>query len=323
MSEAQARRGFHPYRLRHFIVKALEPKNDVVIYGGVRAGHGKIRVKPDETRGARRLSYWIHNLPIGWMGLVYFGLAYLVAAIIYIFVIFYARRAHVHARVVSAGMLSPAGTLFALFVVFTAAQVWNDNDSANSAVAQEASSLRSVVLLAASFPGEPESQLTALVHENIQEAANVEWPMMAHQNATLNIVPRELDKALLLALSLKPSGQGQEIAQREMVSQLESALEARRQRILISRSSVSAVKWACLAIEAICVLLIVALVHCENRVAAAFSMALFATGAAACFFLIGAYDRAFVGKLAVSPAPLLQVMPETTRLSLEANQPRN
>lgn len=257
------------------------------------------------------------------MAVFYFGLAYLVAAAIYVFVIFFARKAHVHARVVAAGMLSPAGTLFALFVVFTAAQVWNDNDRASSSVAQEASSLRGVVLFAAAFPGEPESRLKALVHDNIQEAANGEWPMMAHETATLSIVPHELAEALHLALSLKPGDQGQEIAQREIVSQLESAFEARRQRILISRSSVSPVKWTCLAIEAICVLLLVALVHCGDRIAAMFSMALFATGAAGCFFLIGAYDRPFVGKLAVPPAPLLQVIPETMRLPLDANQPRN
>jgi hypothetical protein len=269
------------------------------------------------------LIFWIHNLPMGWMAVVYFGLAYLSAAIIYLLVIIFARKAHVHARVVSAGMLSPAGTLFALFVVFTAAQVWNDNDRANSAVDQEASSLRAVVILAAAFPGEPESQLKALVHNHIQKVANEEWPMMEHETATLDIVPHELSEALRLALSLKPDSQGQEIAQREMVSQLESALDARRQRILISRSSVSAVKWTCLTIEAICVLIIVALVHCENRVAAIFSMALFGTGAAACFFLIGAYDRPFVGELAIGPGPLLHVMPQATRLPLDANQPQN
>src|SRR5216684_938019 len=40
-----------------------------------------------------------------------------------------------------------------LFVAFTAAQVWNDNDRANMAVSREASAPRAVVVLAASFPG--------------------------------------------------------------------------------------------------------------------------------------------------------------------------
>jgi hypothetical protein len=257
------------------------------------------------------------------MAVIFFGLAYLLSGAVYVLVIFFARRMHVHARLVSAGMLSPAGTLFALFVVFTAAQVWNDNDRATSAVAQEASSLRAVVLLAAAFPGEPERQLKTLVHDDIQKAANEEWPMMAHRAATLHIVPRELAEALELALSLKPTGQGQEIAQREIVSQLESALESRRQRILISHASVSAVKWSCLVIEATCVLVLVGLVHCESRVAALFSMTLFATGAAACFFLIGAYDRPFVGNLEIRPTPLLQVMPETADLPGDPNRTRN
>jgi hypothetical protein len=46
-----------------------------------------------------------------------------------------------------------------------------------------------------------------------------------------------------------------------------------------------------LAIEAICVLIAIALSHGDMRAAALGAMGLFATGAAACFLLIGAYDR--------------------------------
>ena len=77
--------------------------------------------------------------------------------------------------------------------------------------------------------------------------------MMARQTATLQIVPRNLVKALQLTLALTPGSKGQEAAQRETVVALESALDARRERIVVSRSSVSLVKWACLTIQAICV----------------------------------------------------------------------
>jgi hypothetical protein len=132
---------------------------------------------------------------------------------------------------------------------------------------------------------------------------------MAHQTATLEIAPRQLTQALELALTLTPSTQGQEIAQREMVVALESALDARRQRILISHSSISLVKWACLVIQAICVLIAIALAHLGSRSGAIIAMGLFATGAAACLLLIGAYDRPFTGQISVRPDPLLQVMP--------------
>ena len=144
--------------------------------------------------------------------------------------------------------------------------------------------------------------------------------MMAHRSETLNIVPQSLASALQYALTLKPNGQGQEIAQRQLAAALEAALDARRQRILVSRSAVSSVKWSCLAIEAVCVLFVVALVHCDNRIAAILSMTIFATGAAACFLVIAAYDRPFIGKLSVGPEPLLQVMPEVSRPPVISHQ---
>src|SRR5262249_34900341 len=137
-----------------------------------------------------------------------------------------------------------------------------------------------------------------------------EWPMMAHQTATLEIVPRNLVEALQITLALTPSSQGQEIAQREMAVALESALDGRRQRILVSRSWVGLLKGISLLLQATCVLIAVGLSHGAKRSAAVVAMGLFATGAAACFLLIGAYDRPFT--LSIRPDPLLQVMPETS-----------
>ena len=111
---------------------------------------------------------------------------------------------------------------FALFVVFTAAQVWNDNARATASVAQEASALKSVLVLSAAFPEESQGRLQTLIHSHIEEVATKEWPMMAHQSATLQFAPPNLVKALQLTLALTPSSQGQEIAQREVVVALES-----------------------------------------------------------------------------------------------------
>ena len=93
-----------------------------------------------------------------------------------------------------------------------------------------------------------------------------------------------------------------------IVTDLEAALDARRERILISRSQVGLVKWSCLLVQAICALFAIALVHSDNRLTAAIAMGVFATGVAASVLLIAAYDRPFVGQLAVGSEPLLQVM---------------
>jgi hypothetical protein len=265
------------------------------------------------------MSDWLHSLPLGWMVVVFFGCAYLSAAVIYIVIVEFAHGVWLRgSTTISSGMLSPLCTLFAFFVVFTAAEVWHDNDRAITAVDQEASALRAVLILAADFPEESRGRLETLVHSHIEEAATKEWPMMARRTAALEIAPRQLAKALQFTLALTPSNQGQGIAQREMVVALESALDARRQRILISQSSVGLVKWACLVIQAVCVLIAIALTHGHKRSAAIMAMGLFATGAAACLLLIGAYDRPF--KLSIRPDPLLQVMPQASGPPLGVDQ---
>jgi hypothetical protein len=90
---------------------------------------------------------------------------------------------------------------------------------------------------------------------------------------------------------------------------LENAADARRQRILVSRSEVHAVKWLCLILQAICALVATAMVHSDNRLASAVTLAMFATGVAASILLIASHDRPFTGDISVGPDPLVQVMP--------------
>jgi hypothetical protein len=257
------------------------------------------------------MSDWLHDLPVVWMALLIFGFTYFVAALIYAVVALLAVGERARSfKAISPGMLPPLGILFGLFVAFTAAQVWNDSDRANAAVNREASALRSVVLLAAAFPGEPEARVRALVHGYIEQATTQEWPMMARQTATLRFTPRPLAEVLQLTLALTPGSQGQQIAQREIVTAVENALDARRQRIIISHSQVNWVKWSCLLVQAACALIAVALVHSGDRLASTITMGMLASGVAACVLLIASHDRPFTGQISVRPDPLLQVMPE-------------
>ena len=257
------------------------------------------------------MSGWLHTLPVVWMTLIVFGATYLVAFILHQGVATLSASSAARSfKALSPGMLPPLGIIFGLFVAFTAAQVWSDSDHANAAVNREASALRSVVVLASSFPGEPETRLRTLVRRYIEETTSQEWPLMAEGLATLSVRPPALNEALRTTLALTPTSPGQEIAQREIARWLEDALEARRQRILVSHAQVNPTKWACLILQAVCALLAIAVVHSDNRLASAIALGTFATGVAASVLLILAHDRPFTGEIAVSAEPLLQVMPD-------------
>jgi hypothetical protein len=281
---------------------------------------------------------WLHALPIGWQAAVVFGSTYLITALIYSVVqrLAVGERAKAF-KAVSPGMLPPLGILFGLFVAFIASQVWNDHDKANTAVNREASALSKVIYLAGSFPGDTETRLRELLRRHLDEVLNVEWPIMDGRtvsekgtvpfsppgtgksgqsptvsDSSLRVTPHDLAEAMQLTLSVKTHSEGQITAQREILAALEDALEARRQRIIVSHAQVHGVKWACLLIQAACTLIAIALVHSDNRRGSAIALAIFSTGVAVSIFLVAAHDRPFGGAIGVKSALLAHVLPEET-----------
>ena len=61
------------------------------------------------------------------------------------------------------------------------------------------------MVLAASFSGDTEAHMRAIIRDYIEEATTHEWPMMAQHTVTLRVTPRSLAEALQLTLALTPS----------------------------------------------------------------------------------------------------------------------
>ena len=268
-----------------------------------------ISILSEGTRRGSTMSDWLLNLPVLWMAVVVFAATYLLAASVYWVVTRLAVNDRARAfKAVSPGMLPPLGILFALLVGFIAVEVWNNFDKAKVAVAAEASALRAVVLLAGTFPEEQKTRIYALIDRHIEVAVNEGWPAMARHRLTLSTLPTALIEALHDTLTLKPADDSQRIAQTEMVKAIHAAADARRQRIVVSQSAVGRVKWAGILLQGLCMLVAIAMVHSDNRLACAIAMTLFATGIALSLLLIAAYSRPFTGEISVGPDLLKQVI---------------
>jgi Protein of unknown function (DUF4239) len=209
---------------------------------------------------------WFLNLPMLWMALIVFVAIFLVTGGVYLVVTRLAETEWARAfKAVSPGVLPVLGVLFALLVGFIAVEVWSTFDKAKTAVTTEASALRAVVLLARNFSDEQRTRIDALINRHIEVAIQQEWPEMAHRQATLSPLPTHLLEALHAAFALRPADDSQRAAQPEMIRALRSALDARRQRIVISESSVGAVKWVAILFQAFCTLVAIAMVHADNH----------------------------------------------------------
>lgn len=258
------------------------------------------------------MSEWFHDLPVAWIAVVVLVAIALPLAAIYAIVMRLARGGRGEAmRSVSPGLLPPLGIVFALMVGFLAAGVWSDSDKARDAVSTEASALRSVVLLSDQLPAATRTRMRVLVGRHIEDAVHREWPAMARQDADLAAVPAPLVRAQDLVLTFKPRDPGEVDAQRQLVASLETALDARRQRIIISDSRVNAVKWLGLLALATVMLIAIACVHSANRRAALLAMSLFATSVVVVVVMLVAQDEPFTRHLGQKPDLLEQVIPET------------
>lgn len=253
---------------------------------------------------------WLYHLPVVWMALVVYLATAFVAGAIYVGVLALATGDRAQAfKAVLPAVLTPLAVVFGLLVGFLAAQVWSEADRASAAVIREASALRTIVVLAGSFPKEPEARIRAFVRRHIQEAVSQEWPAMARQRATLTMLRTSDAEALQVILSLVPESDAQAFAKREMAAALQSALDARRQRIDISRSTINWVKWTGVMLPALLILLTIAILHSDNRKAGAIALAIYSISLAACVVLIASHNRPFTGEISVGPDLLLQVMP--------------
>src|SRR5262245_52704365 len=79
----------------------------------------------------------------------------------------------------------------------------------------------------------------------------------------------------------------------EIIDALQKALDACRQRIVISQTTVSLVRWFGLLVTGLCVMIGIAFAHLDNRRNCRIALALFATGMAASMFIIASHSRPF------------------------------
>jgi hypothetical protein len=134
-----------------------------------------------------------------------------------------------------------------------------------------------------------------------------EFPAMADRSEDL-MAKRP---ALLELIEVNGPLQGRDPSQEMAIAAVNDALEARHERILISQRSLGTLKIAVVVCLAFMVLIVLAVVHFQNRKAQRVAVFLFAAAAAVSTFVVVIYDQPFShGGYVVAPEPLLEVMPQ-------------
>jgi hypothetical protein len=102
----------------------------------------------------------------------------------------------------------------------------------------------------------------------------------------------------------------QQLAQQRALVAIEQALEARRNRALLSQAEIAPIQWAVILVLATLILVTIAFVHIDRRWAMGITLFIFSTALAICLVLLVVYDRPFgAGGFTVRPAVLRAVVP--------------
>jgi hypothetical protein len=203
---------------------------------------------------------WVEEQPSGIIALIVFGFSYGMAIVVFAATaILSRRRISQDLRAITPSILSPLGTMAGLLIAFLAVRVWANLDHAVAAMADEASSIREAVLLADLLPTDKRAVIRDGVETYLHFVDARDWPAMTSGTASLREVPPGLTDAMSAVLSFAPTTPGLDLAQQRAVIALEHALEARRQRILLSEAAIAPIQWlVCLTVQAL-ILITVAL----------------------------------------------------------------
>ena len=189
-----------------------------------------------------------------------------------------------------------------------AAREWSNVDHANSHVTQEANAIREAILLADALPGSLGDAVRGGFGEYLRYVEAEEWPAMTAGRATLRTSPPGVADTLAALLSFEPGKPTEQFAQQNAVVAVKHALEARQNRIMLSRVVISSVQWAVILTLDVLVLLTIAMVHIDRRVTTAVNLFVFSTAMAACLVLFMANDRPFAaGGITLEPGALREV----------------
>ncbi len=208
---------------------------------------------------------WIESQPTAEIAVVVFGFCYGLAAVVFIAATWASSRPFAGAlKATSPGMLTPLSLIAGLLIVFLAARVWSNLDRANTYIAQEASTIREAVLLADALPADERTKLQAAIQTYVRFVVTEDFPTMADDHASLR-QPPALTDALDTLLAFVPAGAGQQLAQQRAMVAVEQAMEARRNRILLSRTAIEPIQWLVVVVMDALILLTIAMVHVDRR----------------------------------------------------------
>ena len=192
-------------------------------------------------------------------------------------------------------------TIFGFILAFVTISVWQNYNTVNDRVLQEAHRLYNLYRTINAYPAEVKDIGKGQLKRYAAEVINTEWPLLTQGQFDVTVF-KEFNAIESLIVNFKPHTFGELSAQQEMLRQLSEYRELRRVRIENAKSFIDPPLWAALFISAELLILFSVLFKTHNIRMHAVMTSIVGASLGIIFFLLVLYNNPFLGPNAIQPA---------------------
>ena len=247
--------------------------------------------------------FWLESQPVAVIVVVGYALCFSMAAATFIVGwLLSGTRFADDLSFITPSLLTPLGVILGLLLVFLSSRVWTNVDRASVAATQEATAVQELRRAADDLPPAVADQIRDGARAYLEWVRQEDWPSMMSGNGSLRSRLPGLADATKALADYNATISGQRSVQDNALAAVGKVRDARRARILQSRSFIGRGQWVVVLALYFHVLLSIAIIHVKRRVSMAVALWMFSSAFAICFVLLLVYDRPFrSGGLTVDP----------------------
>lgn len=199
------------------------------------------------------------------------------------------------------------GVVYGVLLAFAVILVWEQFEDARATAESEANEIGDVYHLAIGLSEPARGQIQEAVLAYAEVVRHEEWPEMARKQESA-AAWRALARVWAPVWQLTPNGPREEAIYAELVARLDELNDARRMRLLASRTSVPPLIWGVLIGGGVVTVLFTYFFGLKNPRAQLAMTAMYVASIGFVLFLIAATDHPFAGAVSIQPEALEMVL---------------
>lgn len=253
------------------------------------------------------LLLWLYEIPTFWLGVIIVGIFLILSLAGLRLTRPWARR-HCNAYNDLANYyIAAVGVFYALLVGLIAVATWEDYTDVESIVSSEAVTIADLYRDMEGYPPELRTDLRERLRLYVHHVIDEEWPAQQRGVEPKTHIRGVTELSQRLA-TFEPQTPGQQILHAECLSQFNSFLTARRQRLEAVDSGLPGVMWAVMLIGAAITIGMTYFLWTDNLKVHSLLTASFAAIVGLVIFLILVLDQPLVGRVSVDPGNFQEVL---------------